>query len=217
MSPLAEFLDVLFREGRAGLRGRPDAAAGRDGEALALLRRAYSDYRLRVAGRPLEFDPAAALAAAALLQNACWFLVSRAAPDSELEKSLALPGSPGAPAEHLSADLTLRFLPTVHRRARAHDPADRLTALLADVLRRWPLSGVLSDVDDGPLTPVTFDGHAGLLMLYAERLTRHEKPAWVPEGPGREYLELAYRELGQDSPALLRAAGVDQRGEASDE
>jgi hypothetical protein len=199
MSPTAEFLDLLLREGRAVLREPPLAALPAD--ALTVLQRAFGDYRLSVAGPPIAFDPPSATAAALVLLQACWFLVDREQPAAALEQVLTLPGSPRWPAEHLSVDLTLRYLPQVHRRARAHDPGDRLPALLADVLRRWPLSGVLADLDDDPLTRPAF-GHAGLDMLYAERLACHEKPAWVPDEAGRAYLELVYRERGRDG--LLR-------------
>src|SRR5262249_54286450 len=127
------------------------------------------------------------------------------------------------PAAHLSADLTLRFLAPIHRRARGRDPADRLTSLLADILRRWPLSGVLADVEDEPLTSPDWGGHAGLWMLYAERLAQNEKPAWVPRESGLEFVQLVYAELGKDPAGLLRCArqpGIDSgdgRGEGNDD
>lgn len=196
MSSLAAFLEPLLREGRAVLRGRPEPIAGPDAHAVALLRRTFADHRLGVAGPAIDFDAGIALAAAALVCRACWFLVSRAEPEAELERTLVLPGPPRTPAQHLSADLTLRLLPQVHRRARAHNPADKLTMLLADVLRRWPLSGVLADVDEEPHTPPDFAGHHGLWLLYVERLAQHERAAWVPEGPGLEYWELVRHTAG---------------------
>ncbi len=205
MSPFAAFLVTVLREGRAVFRG-PSHRLGSDGEASALLQQAFGDYRLRVAGPAIAFDSAAALHGARLVYHACWFLLSRDEPEAELERSLTSAAVPRSAAEHLSADLVLRFLPHIYRRAHAHDPADRLTILLAEVLRRWPLSGVLSDVADGPLTPLDFDGHPGLWMLYAERLARHEKPAWMPTGPGLDYVELVYHELGMDSARLLQLA-----------
>jgi hypothetical protein len=223
MSLLAEFLAPVLRDGQAIFRSRPDSAVGQDAEAVHLLREAYAHYHLRVVGPPIDFDPPAALTAAALVHNACWFLLSRDEPEAELERLLTLSAAPCSAAEHLSADLLLRFLPHIHRRARAHDPADRLTTLLANILRRWPLSGVLSDVEDGPLTLAAFDDHPGLLMLYAERLAQHEKPAWVPRGLGLDYLELVYHELGKDPARLLpirkQAATheADGEGEETDE
>ena len=47
----------------------------------------------------------------------------------------------------------LRYVPQVLRRARGLDPSDPLVELLANVLRHWPLSGVLSDVRRGPAGP----------------------------------------------------------------
>jgi hypothetical protein len=206
MSPLAEFLEGLLREGQAVLRDRPPPEPPA-ADVRALLERTYAAYRLRVAGPPPEFDVEAALAAAVLVHQATWFLVSRDKPVAELERLVVLPGSPRTPAAHLSADMTLRFLPQIHRRARAHDPADRLTTLLADILRRWPLSGVLADVDEEPLTPPDFAGHRGLCLLYAERLAQHEKSAWVPRDLGLEYVHLVYAELGRDPAALLGHPG----------
>ena len=184
MSAFAVFLDTLLHEGKAILRDRPEPLESPDAGANALLCRAFAEYRLSVAGPLIPFDPDTALAAAVVVQHACWFLVNRAEPDAVLEKCLVLPGPPRSPAQHLSADLTLRYLPQVHRRARAHNPADRLTILLADLLRRWPLSGVSSDADEGPLTPILFEAHSGLLLLYAERLAEHQNPAGFQRGQG---------------------------------
>jgi hypothetical protein len=208
MSSPAEFLRDLLYQGRAVLRGPPEAPAGRDeGEkTVTLLRRAFEIHRLHVAGPVIEFDLKTALAAAQLMHWASWLLVSRAESDAEMEEVLRLPGPPRSPRQHLSADLLLRLLPTVHRRARALNPADRLATLLTEVLRGWPLSGVLSDVEEGPTTPLDFGEHPGLLLLYSERLARHEKPAWVPTGPAAEYVELVWAEGRKDASALLRAA-----------
>jgi hypothetical protein len=213
MSPLAEFLRAFLLEGRAVLRGPPGPAADADPDAARVLRQAFEAHRLHVAGPPLELDLKTAQAAGLLAWRACWFRVSHAEPDAALEKLLTLPDPPRSPAEHLSADVVLRLLPAVHRRARALNPADRLPALLAEVFRRWPLSGVLSDVEEGPLTPPEFGGHPGLLLLYAERLAGHEKPAWVPRGPAAEYVELVWAEQGRDASALLQAAGAEPERE----
>jgi hypothetical protein len=215
MSALAEFLQVLLYEGKVVLRAPSQPSAGRQPEVIDLLRRAYADYRLQVAGPPLDFDGPVALAAGELVRQACWFLVSHEQPPEELDRPLMMPGPPRSAAQHLSADLVLRFLPQVHRRARALNPADPLPGLLAGVLRQWPLSGVISEVEEGPTTGLDFHGHPGLMLLYAERLARHEKPAWVPHGPGFEYVDLVWREIGKD--ASLLAGQMASRGGDSGE
>jgi hypothetical protein len=161
-------------------------------------------------------DATIAVAAAATVHAACWFLVNRAQPAADMDGLLLLATSPCSPAAHLSADLVLRFLPQVYRRAKAADPADRLATQLADILRHWPLSGVLADIDEPPVVAPAFDGHPGLCMLYAERLARHEKPAWLPRRAGLEYLELVYQDLGKDPAALIRAAQPVGNSETAD-
>jgi hypothetical protein len=222
MSPLAEFLRPLLREGRVLLRAHPPEPAGRPTDALAVLHEAHTDHRLALAGPPLDFDAHTALAAAELVRHACWFLANHDQPEEALQKALTMPHGPATAAAHLAADLTLRFVPQIHRRARALDPADRLTELLAVLLRQWPLSGVLAGVEDEPLTPPEFDGHPGLLLLYAERWAAHPRPAWLPRGRGFEYLELVWTELGKDPAALPRpelltaGSGDTQRGDDGD-
>ena len=203
MSPLAQFLDVLLHDGRAVLRDPPSSPLVEDKAATGLLHRAFADHRLTVSGPLLDFAPATALAAARLVYAASWLLISRAEQESELDRLLVSPPPPRSPSEHFSADLVLRFLVHIHRRSRAHDPADRLTSLLADLLRRWPLTGVLADLDDMALTPVDFSDHGGLMMLYAERFVAHPKSGWEPTGKGLEYLELVCNAIGKDIDKVL--------------
>jgi hypothetical protein len=186
---LVDFLKQLLNAGEVVFREPPVPDKEELPAVTELLRRAHAQEVLEIAGPPLEFRPRPALAAAELVRQACWFLVHRGEPPEEVERRLNLE-PPTAPGDHLSADVVLRYLPQVYRRARALAPDDALTVRLAEVLRQWPLSGVLADVPDGPLTPLDFGDHPGLLLLYAERLARHEKPEWLPPGKGLEYLEL---------------------------
>ncbi len=190
MASLVEFVGGLFEEGRVVLRGRPVPGEDEDPAVRELLGAAFDLHRLDVAGPPIDFDFPAALMAADLLRQACWFLLNRSEPVEEMERRLAPRRGPRTAPEHLSADLTLRFLPQVHRRALAIAPGDRLAKLLAEVFRRWPLSGVLSDLAEGPDDVGDLGGHPGLWLLYAERLARRDRPAWRPrlDGP-RGYVE----------------------------
>ena len=203
MATLGEFLRNLLDEGRIVLKGRSVPLEADRPSALARLEAAFRVHRLDVAGPPIVFDADAALRAAELVRQAGWFLVNRSEPVEVMEATLAIPGVPRSAGEHLSADLTLRFLPQVQRRARSIAPGDRLSNLLADVLRAWPLSGVLSDIEEGPGEVGDLGGHPGLWMLYAERLARDEKPAWMPRGDGREHVELIFQGLGKARSALL--------------
>jgi hypothetical protein len=196
MDCLAEFLQSLLYEGRVVFHQRPIPAASAG--AVAVLERAYAAYRLEVAGALIPFDAAVAVAAAELVRQASWALVNHDARPEQLEQLLTMSLAPTLPAHHLSADLLFRFLPQIRRRARAFDPADVLPVLLEKVLRRWPLSGVLAALDEGPGAPLDLGGHPGLRLLYAERLAAHEATAWIPEGD--ESLERVRHGLGRCEP-----------------
>lgn len=213
MASLAGFLDRLVNEGRVvfreALRGEPSAEDR--AEAAVRLRKAFNEVLMDLAGPPVEFDERSALAAAEWTQTACWFLVSRGEPAEVVDHALRLPPPPRSAGEHLSADLTLRYLSAVHRRARAMDPDDVLSRRLSEVLRRWPLSGALSDVEQAPTSPIDFDGHEGLLLLFAERLTARPKPSWTPsEALGRDWLGLALDAIGPPRTYFLERNAREQ-------
>ncbi len=194
MDSLDHFLRLLLREGRVVFR-HPPAPPGEPADEAAIreLGRAFAIRRLEVAGPLVAFDPAVALAAGELVRRACWALVNRGERPEDLARALRMPLDPITPGHHLSADVVFRFLPQVHRRARGIDPSDSLAVGLAELLRRWPLSGVLADLDDGPKSPPDLGGHPGLMLLYAERLSRHDRPAWHPAGAAQAYVELVGR------------------------
>jgi hypothetical protein len=202
MGSLDEFLARLLHEGRIVFRQRPapasSTAAKEKAKAAEVLERAYTAYRLDVAGPLIPFDAEVACAAGKLVRQASWALVSHGERVEDLGRRVVMPHGPKRPSDHLSADLVLRFLPQVVRRARAIDPSDALLGLLSGVLRQWPLSGVLADLDEGLSAPLDLGEHPGLLLLYAERWAQHERPAWRPEGRALDYVELVLR----DRPAV---------------
>ncbi len=212
MSTLAEFLQTLFEQGRIVLNGRPVPSESDRSSALDVLGAEFDRHRLDVADDPIEFDPETALMAAEILRQSSWFLVNRSEPVEVMERILVFPQPPKTASEHLSADLTFRFLPPIQRRARAIAPMDWLAGFLAELLRRWPLSGVLSDLSRGPESVGDFGGHPGLWLLYAERLAVDEKPGWMVEGPPRERVELVLQGLGKWMSPLLNPKSAEGVG-----
>jgi MoxR-vWA-beta-propeller ternary system domain bpX4 len=190
MDRLDEFLERLFGMGRVVFDGRPEPVAGTLERPVARLRAVFEIDRLDIAGPEILFDPRVALDAAEVVRQACWALVSRGERAEEMLMRVRMPGRPTTASHHLSADIIFRLLPEIYRRSRGIDPADPLTTALAELLRAWPLSGVLADLADGPATPPELAGHRGLLLLYAERLARHNRMAWRPSPLGMEYVEL---------------------------
>lgn len=209
MDSLERFCSRLLNEGRVVFEERPATLAqGSDG-AAAFLSRAFDAECLSIAGPSIAYDPDVAIAAAELVRHACWAVVCHDEPAESLGARLSMREPPKTAAAHVSADLTLRYLPDVLRRVRALAPSDPLVARLSATLRLWPLSGVLSDVREPPLSPLDFGGHEGLILLYAERLRAHAKAGWVPRGRAGEFAALVFQEAGRSLPALVSETARD--------
>ena len=199
MTPLAEFLERLFTTGEGQLGDLPEHDDSK--EVQRVLQAAFEVHRLEVAGPRIEFDPFAAVAAANFTARACWFAMSNEEPPEEVKEILRPLAEPKTPAAHLSIDLTLRYAVTIYRRTHAHNAKDVLATQLADVLRRCPLTGVLADLGDPPTGDLTFAGHFGLELLYAERLASNARQSWLPaEGRLREVVEMVFRQSGKAWP-----------------
>ncbi len=197
MPAFADWLGRLLEDGESVQAGPPNVSPADRAAVGELLREALRAHALDVAGPPIAFDPDAAFAAAAALAEACWRLV---AADPDAVPPADRLGAPRTPAAHLSADVTLRFLPAVHRRTRPRGEDDPLVGWCEAVLRRWPLSGVLAALSAGPASPPDF-GHPGLDLLYAERLADRPHPAWVPPpGPARDQVDRVFAGLGKPVP-----------------
>ncbi len=215
MAEFQDFLTQLLDHGQIVFRS---AKAPRDGPTerdVAVLAEAFDTFALSVAGERIAFDPRAACEAAEIVRQSSWALLRREDRMADLARRLKITGPPRTASQHLSADLMLRFLPQILKRARGLDPTDPLIDRLGGLLRRWPLSGVLSDVEEGPLLALDFDGHPGLLLLYAERLVQNDRPPWRPErsSPAWEYYEWVLQQ--PCAPMAARSlAGGDAMGQA---
>ena len=200
MAAFTHWLTSVLTEGHSTLTAAPALTPAERPAVERLLRAAYARLQCEVAGPPIPFDLDLAVRIARLLADACWHLAALP-PETPLPShTLATPASA---SEHFTGDLLLRFLVSVRKRATLRGPADPLANWCKSFLRAWPLSGVSMHCRDGPTTPLTFDGHPGLAMLYAERLAAHPEPEWVPpSGAVSDAVERAFAELGRVIPVL---------------
>ena len=205
-SNFPDWLQRLLTHGESSQLSAPAIGASDRASAVAQLREAHGVRALSLAGPAPAFSDEIAWQAARLLAGACWRLIGEAGADP----LPTMAPSPAA-ADHFSADLTLRFLPGVYRRANTRADLAPLATALESVLRRWPLSGVLADLDGEPTTVPDFDAHFGLQLLYAERLLKTSQPGWIPEsGTAREWAERVFRERGRSLPARPNSEDDDR-------
>jgi hypothetical protein len=206
-TPFHQFLTELLKEGKIVFRSAKAPHDRISQPAVAFLTEAFKIHSAALAGPPIAFDSETAAAAAEFLRQSSWALVNHDERMADLEKRLNMPGPPRTPSQHLSADLTLRYLPQVLRRARGLNPDDPLVERVANLLRCWPLSGVLSDVFEAPIEPVELGSHPGLLLLYAERLIKNDRPGWRPQ---RSTLTWEYYQLVSEERSMF-TGGIHDR------
>ncbi len=141
-----------------------------------------------LAGSPSHIDMSIAERAADVTRRACWLTLSNVEDEDEIRHMIRFEGTPQNAAQHLSADLCLRFLPRIHKRLRAAKPDDAVVSIIENILKRWPLSGILCDIAD---PPVAINLHNEAVMrLYAQRFSQHPKDNWKPADKALEHIEL---------------------------
>lgn len=199
-----KWLDGVIKNGESIQSGSPGLSDSDLLEIHRLLRETFDRVSLDIAGPALEFDRDTGVWAAQVLASACW----RTFGDEGLPMLLDCEREPTTPAAHLSADVILRLLPAVYRRAKSRGPSESLVVELEQIARRWPLSGILLNLAGPPTTSPEFAGHPGLQLLYAERFVENPTDDWLPpEGPGREWVERICTERGRLMPVSLAQSG----------
>ena len=194
---MVEFARSLLFDGRLILGTTPRRTWDADAERIA--RSALEIQSLHLAGPPLDGSIDVLKAALAVVHRFAWRLCNPEPVPVGDDPTLRMPTDPRTPGEHLAGDVALRFMSPLLRRTRNANAEDPLVGAMVELLQRWPLSGVLADVNEAPLTPTDFGGHPGLGFWYAQRLAAHDRPAWHPVGPARECVELVWSSLGKPS------------------
>lgn len=163
-----------------------EAEAAADPAVGALLREWHAAACEDLAGPAPVFDEAAARWGAAMLFRAAWFYLHRDAPEQELLHLLSVPPPvPPGPAAILSADVSLRWLPDIHRMALALAPGDPLLALLQNLAAAHPLSGAALPPAEGrtrtpePAAWAVLLAHPGLWRLFIDRVIAAGARWWL--------------------------------------
>jgi hypothetical protein len=193
------WLQTVFETGRA--LPEMDFDGNSSGVRL-LLERAFFSHSLDFGGPELPFCPKTASWAAMILHAATVGLKSNVNFPSETRR-------PASPAEHLSADICLRYIAPIYRRWNAARSQEPETEYLKAILLCWPLSGVTAGLREPPESELAFFGHPGLQMEYARRLPAGADLAWFPKsGPTHDYarIEFAARQQPYPGPSKQEVA-----------
>lgn len=218
---LTRFLKALGETGRVRVSGSPVLEEGDLAGAGEVLREFDQAARGGMAHEAPELSLPAALWGAVTLYHGCRFLVFRDIDAGEVEARLSrpCPESPGARTCYsvcYSVDLSLQFLPDLHRLASAIATGDPLVKSLMNLARAWPLSSVgIPGVVD--VSPEPFLEHPGLRQLYIDRILRRQDASRLAAGPVEDGVRASLGIHGCLCPRISRALEEPERNEEESE
>ena len=205
------FVRSLLQEGRLRVGVAPHWELS--DEALDELKSSLAAQSLHLPGPPIRGSLDTLLPAIHVVYRFAWRFLNPDPSPVDQDKSLRMEHAPRSAEDHLGGDLAFRFLPGLWQRAMNRDPADDLAKTMKQLLREWPLSGVLADISEPPATPLDFGGHLGIHFLYAERLATRERPGWFPES--RDGVEIVWQSLGKKLPDVPATSIANPEGTES--
>ncbi|MFT2010994.1 hypothetical protein ACMA1I_20140 [Pontibacter sp. 13R65] len=142
-------------------------------EAAAFLTTEFNSECLEYPFTAPEFEKPAALWGARTIYLSAQLLFYRENQVEDLNALLPPYKGKITSASILSADLCLRFLPSILSHLKIIDPDDPLINLLEEHLHNWNFSGVNYSLDNSKLEFATVATDKCLLQLYANRVTAH--------------------------------------------
>jgi hypothetical protein len=189
------FVRSMLFEGRLRIGKEPSLAL--TDEDLATLKSALAIETLHLPGPRLHGSLPTLVHAVQVMYRLAWRFFNHDPVGPADDPTLRMPAPPQTPEEHAGGDVAFRFLPGLYKRAMSRDAAGPLALAMKNLLRQWPLSGVLADVTEAPEMPIDFAGHVGLGYLFAQRLAVNERSCWLPSGPARDCVEVVYHAMGR--------------------
>jgi hypothetical protein len=207
---MRDFLQALFETGRVSVMPEPRTISD-DLREQAQLARVVADFdrvaRLNMAHQAPEVSLRVALWAARLLHDSCQLLVLRNLGERQISAVLtvACPELPSAKTAY-SADLFLRYLPSLLDLARRLAPGDPLVPLLEGVGLQWPLSCVAMRLKTRPTGNTSHIlAHPGLLQLYVDRIIEHRSYYWIDNPVLVQAVRASYGDHPELCPDLVQA------------
>lgn len=211
-NPLLEFTQALWSNSDIVLTSSDPATDADIALSLEFLRFQEVEYRRGLPGEAPPLNDAAVAWALSRLYRACQFLIYRELPESQLHTDLEQPcPERHSPSACYSVDLVFRFLPAIHRMARAVSEQDPLVDCLLKWGRDWPLSSVgmpklIIETVDG------FIGDGCLRTLYVDRIlaTRDDSRLSLPDVANAVRTALGdFRELAPGIYDVVQRTGTE--------
>lgn len=175
-NPFYRMIKNLFLTEDLVLYGQIDTITEAHAAAvLGFLSKFYQEEAVGYPGAAPEFHQASADWSAKILFHASQLVMYRAHSGESLIQFIPPYEGEMTPAAMITADLCLRFIPSILAHLEQIDLEDELIPLLKALLRQWHFSGLLSDVslEGVELDPILQD--ECLTKLYIDRIIEQKK------------------------------------------
>lgn len=173
------FVDLLqtIREEESAIlyNNLPEISDAEKQQAIIYLRKTYHEECIGYPRGYPPFDEKAALWGAQILYISCQLVLFRKQNLEDIQVLLNDFSSPKTPSTILSADLMLRFLPSVIEILQSLTPEDPLIELLTQLLEKWHYSGIAFPLNSENLSFETELQDPCLRQLYLDRVVEKSR------------------------------------------
>ena len=186
-NPFVQTIEQLLEDDTLILYGRTDEIPTADMQAvLELLEERFEREAIGYPGPPLKWDAVAAGWSVKVIFYAAQLLLYRSHDVDDLAYYFAGLGQPKTAAAIASADICLRYLPSILRQLEAIDVEDVLIPILQGVLHEWHYTGLLAGLTPDPKNLEAILEDESLTQLYVDRVieTKNRAAAALPELSG---------------------------------
>ncbi len=175
-NPFYRMIECLVNTNEVVLYGRIDQVDEHDEQPVVdLLKRTYEEESIGYPFQPPPFDEAAANWSSKILFYTAQLVMYREH-DAETLTEIITPFEQKKTASTiLTADLALRFMPSLLSYLKKIDVDDELIPLLDAVLKEWHYSGLLSNIELEESQFTTAYDNPCLLQLYVDRVIEQQQ------------------------------------------
>jgi hypothetical protein len=185
---LFHFIQGLLTEGKVAIKGALGGFSEEDlSETGKLLEQVHQQDSLEMPGAAPGFSKEAALWAATRFYMAVQMAVLREIDEEAISQQLK-PYEEKITVEAIySADLVLRYLPTLFELGKGFAPADILVEKLKKLAAQWPFSSLGIELDEKANEDIIF-ANASLKQAYLDRIIAHKDANRISNQQIQDYI-----------------------------
>lgn len=175
-NPFYKMIENLLRTNKIVLFGRMDVISlEQEKQVLELLENHYNRESIGYPNIPPPFEKEAAIWSSKILFYATQLVMYREHSGHSLANFFPRFNHPKSTAAILTADLSLRYLPSILKYLEQIDIEDELIQILHKILTEWHYSGLLSDMKLEPANLESMMEDNCLKQLYVDRIIKHKR------------------------------------------